>query len=144
VLIMNLEHLAQIDVSQAPRLDPGASGYGSGVWSASTAESVKQVGAANTTPYVTELLGRSSKNFGVVTVYQPSESVPGDLGAYVRLGKPSVQLISSEVYYHSSGDTPSTISVPGLERAAAFFADFIDAVVKAPKDKLVRSTAPPR
>jgi hypothetical protein len=138
VLIMNLEHLAQIDVAQAPRLDPGASGYGSGVWSASTAETVKQVGAANTTPYVTELLGRAAKNFGVITVYQPSESVPGDLGAYVRLGKPSVQLISSEVYYHSSGDTPSTISVPGLERAAAFFADFIDAVCKAPKDKLVR------
>jgi hypothetical protein len=138
VLIMNLEHLAQIDVAQAPRLDPATSGYGSGVWSASTAETVKQVGAANTTPYVTELLGRSTKNYGVVTVYQPSESVPGDLGSYVRLGKPSVQLISSEVYYHSSGDTPSTISVPGLERAAAFFRDFIDAVGKAPRDKLLR------
>jgi hypothetical protein len=138
VLIMNLEHLAQIDVAQAPRLDPATSSYSAGMWSASTAETVKQVGAANTTPYVTELLGRASKNFGVVTVYQPTEAVPGDLGAYVRLGKPSVQLISSEVYYHSSGDTPSTISVPGLERAAAFFADFIDAVCKAPKDKLMR------
>jgi hypothetical protein len=141
VLVMNLEHLAQIDVAQAPRLDPAASGYGSGVWVASTAETVKQVGAANTTPAVTELLGRAAKRFGVVTVYQPTQGVPGDLGAYVRTGVASVQLISSEVYYHSSGDTPATISTPGLERAALFFADFIDAITKLPKDKIVRAGA---
>ena len=34
------------------------------------------------------------------------------------------------------GDTLSTISVPGLERAAAFYAGFIDDVAKAPRDKL--------
>ncbi|HET9160854.1 MAG TPA: M28 family peptidase, partial [Caulobacteraceae bacterium] len=78
VLVMNLEHLAQIAVAQAPRLDPGASGYGSGVWVASTAETVKQAGAANTTPYVMELMGRAARQFGVVTVFQPTQSVPGD------------------------------------------------------------------
>ncbi|CAN5247967.1 hypothetical protein BH11PSE2_BH11PSE2_03950 [soil metagenome] len=142
VLIMNLEHLAQIEVAQAPRLDPGANGYGSGLWVATTTETSKQAGIANSTPYVMDLMGRASRQFGVVTSYQPTESVPGDLGAYVRLGKPSVQLISSEVYYHSSGDSPSTISVPGLERAAAFFADFIEAVCKAPKDKLIAPAKP--
>jgi hypothetical protein len=59
VLVMNLEHLAQIDVSQGPRLDPGASGYRSGVWVASTAETQKQTGAVNTTPYVTQLMGEA-------------------------------------------------------------------------------------
>ena len=86
VLVMNLEHLAQIAVAQGPRLDPATNGYGSGVWVASTAETVKQVGAANTTPFVTELLGRAAKQYGLVTVYQPTQSVPGDLGAYVRTG----------------------------------------------------------
>jgi hypothetical protein len=138
VLVMNLEHLAQIDVAQAPRLDPATNGYGSGLWVASTTETVKQAGVANSTPYVTELLGRAAKRYGIVTVFQPTQSVPGDLGAYVRTGIPSVQLISSEVYYHSSGDTPATISVPGLERAALFFADFIEAIAKAPRDRIVR------
>jgi hypothetical protein len=137
VLVMNLEHLAQVAVAQAPRLDPaGPGGYGSGVWTASTTETVKQAGAANASPYVWALMGKAAKRYGVVTSYKPSASAPGDLGAYIRAGLPSAQLISSEVYYHSSGDTVPTISVPGLERAAAFYAGFIDDVAKAPKAKL--------
>ena len=144
VLVMNLEHLAQIAVAQAPRLDPaGPGGYGAGLWTASTTESVKQAGAVNATPYVWQLMGKASKRFGVVTSFRPTPSAPGDLGAYIRAGLPSAQLISSEVYYHSSGDAVPTISVPGLERAAAFYAGFIDDVVKAPKAKL-KSPPPER
>jgi hypothetical protein len=153
VLVMNLEHLAQINVTQAARIDPGGGGggggggigptgqptpggYGSGVWTANTTESTKQAGAVNAGPYVWALMGKASKTYGVVTSFEPTPSAPGDLGAYIRAGLPSAQLISSEVYYHSSGDTPSTISLPGLERAAAFYAGFIDDVAKAPRDKL--------
>jgi hypothetical protein len=142
VMVINLEHLAQIQVTQAARLDPGGNGYGSGVWGAQTVENVKRVGAANTTPYVMELLGRASKRYGVTTSYSPSESAPGDLGAYIRAGKPSIQLISSEVYYHSSGDNPSTISEPGMLRAAAFFVDLIDAIATAPRERLIRPETP--
>jgi hypothetical protein len=154
VLVMNLEHLAQINVTQAARLDPGGGapgptgqpapgGYGSGVWTANTTETTKQAGAVNATPFVWALMGKASKQYGVVTSYEPTPSAPGDLGAYIRAGVTSAQLISSEVYYHSSGDTPSTISVPGLERAAAFYAGFIEDVAKAPRDKL-KGPPPPR
>jgi hypothetical protein len=137
VLVMNLEHLAQIAVTQAARIDPAApGGYAAGFWTANTTETTKQAGAVNASPYVWNLMGQASKRYGVVTSYEPTPSAPGDLGAYIRAGLPSAQLISSEVYYHSSGDTPSTISVPGLERAAAFYAGFIDDVAKAPRDKL--------
>ena len=138
---MNLEHLAPINVTQAARLDPATSGYGSGVWTANTTETTKQAGALNASPYVWELMGKASKLYGVVTSYEPTPSAQGDLGAYIRAGLPSAQLISSEVYYHSSGDTPSTISVPGLERAAAFYAGFIEDVAKTPREKL-KVTAP--
>ncbi|HEX3363539.1 M28 family peptidase [Phenylobacterium sp.] len=143
VLVMNLEHLAQIAVIQAARLDPAAGGYPAGYWTANTTETTKQAGAVNATPYVWALMGKASKRYGVVTSFEPTPSAPGDLGAYIRAGLPSAQLISSEVYYHSSGDTPSTISVPGLERAAAFYAGFIDDVAKAPRDKL-KGPPPPR
>jgi len=137
VLVMNLEHLAQIAVSQAARTEPvRGRGYETGVWTASTTETVKQAGAVNATPYVWALMGKASKRYGVVTSYSPTPSAPGDLGAYIRAGLPSAQLISSEVYYHSSGDTVPTISVPGLERAAAYYAGFIDDVAKAPKVRL--------
>ncbi len=136
VLVMNLEHLAQINVAQAARLDPATSGYENGVWTANTTETTKQAGAVNTSPYVWELMAKASKRYGVVTSYEPTSTAPGDLAAYIRAGLPSAQLISSEVYYHSSGDTPSTISVPGLERAAGFYAGFIDDVAKTPREKL--------
>jgi Zn-dependent M28 family amino/carboxypeptidase len=136
VLVMNLEHLAQIAVGQAARGDPASDKYASGVWSATTTETSKGAGAVNAGPLVFELMGKASKSYGVVTSFQPAASAPGDLGAYIRAGLPSAQLISSEVYYHSSGDTPSTISVPGLERAAAFYAGFIDDVARAPRAAL--------
>ena len=143
VLVMNLEHLAQIAVGQAPRLDPaGQGGYAAGAWTANTTETTKMAGAANSTPYVWALMGKAAKRYGVVTSYAPSASAPGDLGAYIRAGLPSAQLISSEVYYHSSGDTVPTISVPGLERAAAYYAGFIDDVAKAPKARLKGPAAP--
>jgi len=143
VLVMNLEHLAQIAVGQAARLDPATSGYASGLWAANTTETTKQAGAVNASAYVGALMGKASTRYGVVTSYEPSASAPGDLGAYIRAGLPSAQLISSEVYYHSSGDTPSTISVPGLERAAAFYAGFIEDVARAPRDKLKGPPPPP-
>ncbi len=143
VLVMNLEHLAQINVTQAARLDPALSGYESGVWTANTTETTKQAGAVNTSPYIWELMGKASKRYGVVTSYEPTPSAPGDLGAYIRAGLPSAQLISSEVYYHSSGDTPSTISIPGLERAARFYAGFIEDVAKTPREKLKGLPATP-
>jgi hypothetical protein len=143
VLVMNLEHLAQIAVAQGPRLDPAQSGYASGTWAASTTETVKQAGAVNAGPLVYELMGKASKRYGVVTSFNPEPNAPGDLGAYIRAGVPSAQLISSEVYYHSSGDTPSTISVPGLERAAAFYAGFIDDVAAAPRAALKGPPPPP-
>ena len=145
VLVMNLEHLAQINVTQAARLDPSApGGYAAGFWTANTTETTKQAGAVNATPFVWELMGKASKRYGVVTSYEPTPSAPGDLGSYIRAGLPSAQLISSEVYYHSSGDTPSTISVPGLERAAAFYAGFIGDVAKAPRGKLKGPPPPAR
>jgi hypothetical protein len=38
--------------------------------------------------------------------------------------------------YHTSGDVAGTISVPGLERAARFFAHFVEEVAKAPRASL--------
>jgi hypothetical protein len=63
-----------------------------------------------------------------VTVSRPSTAVPGDAGAYLRINKPAVQLISASTFYHSTGDVESMISKNGLERAAAFWAHFIATV----------------
>jgi hypothetical protein len=52
-------------------------------------------------------------------------SIAGDLGGYAPLDVPRVQAIHSGPMYHTSGDTLDTISTPGLERAARFYAHFV-------------------
>jgi len=52
--------------------------------------------------------------------------------AYIRAGLPSAQLISSEVYYHSSGDTPRP-SRFGPGAGGGFYAGFIEDVAKTPR-----------
>lgn len=136
VMVINLEHLAQIQITQTARTDPYTGGYATGLWGAGTTEMTKRAGTANAHPYVAELMGRASQRYGVSTTIAPLDQVPGDLGAYVRTGKPAMQLISSQVFYHSSGDNPSTISEPGMERAAHFYVDFIEAVMKTPRERL--------
>jgi len=142
VMIMNLEHLAQINIPQMSRLDPAVAGYGSGIWQATTAETSKKVSATDSTPAIFDLLARAARDFGVVTGYQSNEAPTGDLGGYRPTGKPTLQLISSEVYYHSSGDSPNTISAPGMERIADFYVFLIDEIAKMPKDRIARAGPP--
>jgi hypothetical protein len=60
-------------------------------------------------------------------------SVAGDLGGYAPLGVARLQAIHSGNMYHASGDVLETISVPGLERAARFYAYLIGEAAKAPR-----------
>jgi hypothetical protein len=75
--------------------------------------------------------------FGVATYQSVSTVAPGDLGGYRPLGAPMTQMIQSGTFYHSSGDVYEAVPAAGLERAARFFAYFIQQVDAAP-EALVR------
>ena len=59
-----------------------------------------------------------------------SRSIAGDLGGYAPLNVARVQAIHAGPMYHTSGDTLDTISTPGLERAARFYAFFVGEVAR--------------
>jgi hypothetical protein len=125
-LMINLEHLAQL--STVPS-SPAAVTIGfPGAPIATTTETPKQIGISTGSPYLIDLFGRAASRYSIVTVSRASTSVPGDAGAYLRIQKPAVQLISASTFYHSTGDVEALISKNGLERAAAFWADFITSV----------------
>ena len=129
VLVLNLEHIAQFDMMNL--VVPNDGGQGSRqVWTASTVETAKKPGVSNMSPFVVKALQRAA-NYGVVMNQVVSPAVPGDGGAFVRFGKPVVNLIASTVFYHSTADALNTISKNGLERAAGFFVEFIDTIDKA-------------
>jgi hypothetical protein len=123
VLVLNLEHIAQLYFRNDPfRVEPAEQPMGFGI--------------SNEAPAIAEIARRGVERYGFALRPEFSASVPGDLGGYAPLGVPRVQAIHSGPMYHTSGDTLDTISTPGLERAARFYAFFIAEVAKAERSAL--------
>jgi hypothetical protein len=90
----------------------------------------------NQSPFLIELGRRAKDRYGFNIRNEFGRAVPGDLGGYEPLGVARVQAIHSGPVYHTSGDTLDTISLPGLDRAAHFFAYFVSEAAKAPRSAI--------
>jgi hypothetical protein len=123
VLVLNLEHIAQLHF----RNDP---------WRLETGEQPMGWGISNEAPYIASVARRGMERYGFNLRPTFSNSTAGDLGGYAPLGVPRVQAIHSGPMYHTSGDVLDSISTPGLERAARFYAHFVTDVAKAARTDL--------
>jgi Zn-dependent M28 family amino/carboxypeptidase len=125
VLVVNLEHVAQLRVAPGP-------------WRVEPAEQPMNFGISNMAPALVELGQRAMTRYGFNVNPTFSTSIAGDLGGYAPLGVARLQAIHAGPLYHTSGDVLDTISEPGLERAARFYAFVI-----AEAAKLARSAINP-
>jgi len=130
LLVLNLEHLAYSDVVRGKTRSPNNFGM---VWETSVTEGAKAVGVTNEAPFLIDLWKQAPRCFGVATYQSISAVIPGDLGGYRSLNVPMTQMIQSGTFYHSSGDVYEAVPAAGLERAARFFASFIQQVDRAPE-----------
>jgi Zn-dependent M28 family amino/carboxypeptidase len=130
LLVLNLEHLAYSDIVRGKTRAPNNFGM---VWETSVTEGAKAVGVTNEAPFLINLWKQAPLCFGVATYQSSSAVAPGDLGGYRNLGVPMTQMIQSGTFYHSSGDVYEAVPAAGLERAARFFAYFIQQVDRAPE-----------
>lgn len=130
LLILNLEHLAYSDVVRGKTRS--ANNFGM-VWETSVTEGAKAIGVTNSAPFLIDLWKNAPRCFGVATYESMSTVTPGDLGGYRPLHAPMTQMIQSGTFYHSSGDVYEAVPAAGLERAARFFAYFIQQVDRAPE-----------
>jgi hypothetical protein len=115
VLVLNLEHIAQFEV------DPGS-------FALNRTEQSMGWGVTNMAPALLALTDRAKERYGFRLRPQYSTSVAGDLGGYAPLGVPRVQAIHAGPLYHTSGDVLPSISTHGLERAARFYAYWVEGV----------------
>jgi hypothetical protein len=123
VLVLNLEHIAQFEVDPA-------------TFEVHRTEQSMGWGVTNMAPALLALTDRAKERYGFRLRPQYSTSVAGDLGGYAPLGVPRVQAIHAGPLYHTSGDVLKTISVHGLERAARFYAHWVDGVAKMPRSDI--------
>ena len=123
VLVLNLEHIAQLQFRNDPfRVDGTEQPMGFGI--------------SNEAPAIADIARRGVQRYGFALRPNFSNSIAGDLGGYAPLGVPRVQAIHSGPMYHTSGDTLDTISTPGMERAARFYAYFISEIAKTERAAL--------
>ena len=76
---------------------------------------------------------QAAQRYGFVIRPEITNSVPGDLGGYAPLNVARIQGIHSGPLYHTSGDVLESISTPGLEKAARFYAYLIEHAMTMPK-----------
>ena len=117
VLVLNLEHIAQLEFRNDPfrrRCDRAADGIRDLERGAGDRRRREARDAALPLQPAAKLL----------------HSIAGDLGGYAPLDVPRVQAIHAGPMYHTSGDTLDTISTPGLERAARFYAYFVTEIAR--------------
>jgi hypothetical protein len=93
-------------------------------------------GISNEAPAIADVARRAMQRYGFALRPQFTSSIAGDLGGYAPLGVPRVQAIHSGPMYHTSGDTLDTISTPGLERAARFYAYFVNEIARTDRAAL--------
>ena len=123
VLVLNLEHVAQYAFEN----DPGR---------LRRTEQTMGWGVTNSAPSLIDLTDRGVDRYGLRLRSTYSARVPGDSGGYEPLGIPRVGAIHAGPLYHTSGDVFETISVEGLERAARFYAFFIEGVANASRGEI--------
>ena len=123
VLVLNLEHIAQLQFRNDPfRVDANEQPMGFGI--------------SNEAPAIADVARRGMARYGFNLRPDFSSSIAGDLGGYAPLEVPRVQAIHSGPMYHTSGDTLDTISTAGLERAARFYAFFVNQIAGTPAAEL--------
>ena len=123
VLVLNLEHIAQLQF----RNDP---------FRVEATEQPMGFGISNEAPAIAEVAKRGMERYGFALRPNFSNSIAGDLGGYAPLDVPRVQAIHSGPMYHTSGDTLDSISTPGLERAARFYAYFVSEIARVDRNAL--------
>ena len=134
VIVLNAEHTASLLEIEYPRLK-AAWGSDGGVLVANT-ETPKFASLLPDNQALLGLFRDAVHRYGVTTLSETWKAAPGDGSKYHQAGYPVVQLIEVGKWYHTTADIPAAVSVPGLERTARAFADFLADIDKRSRQEI--------
>ena len=134
VIVLNAEHTASLLEIEYPKLK-AAWGSDGGVLVANT-ETPKFASLLPDNQALLGLFRDAVHRYGVTTLSETWKAALGDVSTYHRAGYPVVQLIEVGKWYHTTADIPAAVSVPGLERTARAFADFLADIDKRSRQEI--------
>ena len=94
------------------------------------------VAVSNRSPALLSTLVDAIQRYQIPVISHSNHYPVGDAIPFHAAGVPVVNLITSGTWYHSSGDTPETLSAPGLERFTRSMASFLEAADALPREVL--------
>ena len=134
VIVLNAEHTASLLEIEYPKVK-AAWGSDGGVLVANT-ENPKWVSLVPDNHALLGVFRDAIHRYGVTTLSKTWKSALGDVSPYHRAGYPVVQLMEVGKWYHTTADIPASVSVPGLERTARAFADFLADIDKRSRQEI--------
>lgn len=131
VFVFNAEHPgAQHTVAQR-ELVTGES------WATTNSlENPMLLAVSNRSPALLKALTAAIERYQIPVITHSNHFPVGDAIPFHIAGVPVVNLITSGTWYHTSGDTPETLSGSGLERFSRSMASFLEAVDALPREVL--------
>lgn len=134
-LILNIEHPAQVATMRS-YVEEQNDNFGLNTIAAS-GDLPKQIAVNNRAPFLIDLWRQGIACFALDAQRVVDTRLPGELKGFAdRPAIPQTQMIASGAVYHTSGDDLYSVSSEGLERAARFYAYFVEQVANAPADLL--------
>jgi hypothetical protein len=127
VMMVNIEHVAQRNFS--PSRTVAADGYREAI--ADSGEAPITAGITNGSAFLDGLFDQGVLRYGVNFVSDRSRMQSGETGGYASIKGAKLTIMQAPPLYHTTGETLSVISTPGLERMARFLAYFVKEVDKA-------------
>jgi hypothetical protein len=109
-------------------------GTASNAWTPANSDSLgREITVSPLTPVMKRLIIDAAAKTQFVAPARIREGTPGELPQIAAAGANAMQDVETSIWYHTSGDTPETVSAQSLQRAALFYKAMLDAA-----DKLTR------
>jgi len=135
VLILNIEHTASVLSFYRGPLRIGNFTVPGTLGTANT-DGIRELMVSNLSPRIKSIFGEAIDRYQLVVGSSASQLPTGDAFAFFRKGHTVVQLIESNIWFHSTGDALNTIPPQGLERTARAYAYFLDHVDQSTRAEL--------
>jgi len=135
VLVMNIEHPASILSYYRGPLTLGRASV-PGQLVATTGQSLRALTISNGSPALLGIYREAIDRYGLVVDLMVSRRPTGDAFDFARAGTPVVQILDTNLWYHSSGDRLDTIDAAGLARATRLYAHVLDQIDALPAEAI--------
>jgi len=139
VVVLNCEHTASV-ATQVGGDSPMIATGGFFTQRLNT-ENARSLAISNRSPRLLDYFRQAVDRYGIVMAQTTRHQPYGD-AAIMQKHAPTVNLIETLAWYHSTADTPDLIPPTGLERTARAFAYFLDKVDGTSRADLERDAVP--